>query len=186
MKRILPLAVLALSACAPVIVGGAVTGGLTAQDQRTIGSQVEDQGIELKAAHAIGAELGGKGDYEIVSFNRRVLIVGQAPTSELRERAEAIVAKIDNIERIFNEIEIGGAASAVSFLSDSAITARVKTALCQNQAEGFSCLRVKVVTERGVVYLLGVVTRANGDVAVDSARKVSGVLRVVRAFEYRN
>ena len=115
-----------------------------------------------------------------------MLIVGQAPTSELRDRAEAIVAKIDNIERVFNEIEIGGAASAVSFLSDSAITARVKTALCQNQAEGFSCLRVKVVTERGVVYLLGVVTRANGDVAVDSARKVSGVLRVVRAFEYRN
>lgn len=187
MKRMLPLAVFAffaLTACAPVIFGGALTSGLAAQDRRTVGSQVEDQSIELKAARALSAELDGKGDYEAVSFNRRVLLVGQAPTSELRARAAAIVAAIDNVERVFNEIEIGGAASAVSFLSDASLTARVKTALCQVQNEGFSCLRSKVVTERGVVYLLGVVSRVNGDIAVETARKIPGALKVARAFEY--
>jgi osmotically-inducible protein OsmY len=177
-----------LGGCAatPLAMGGAAAaGGVIANDQRTTGAFVEDEAIELKAAHRIRAEIGEEVNASVTSLNRIALLTGQAPTEELRARAEAIVKSVQNVRRVYNEMEIGGPSSLSTRASDTLLTTRVKVALLRSQEEGFDALDVKVVTEKGVVYLLGIVDKQSAAIAVDRARKVPGVLKVVKVFEMR-
>ena len=146
---------------------------------------VEDQTIESKAFLRIQQELGNSVSASVTSFNKRVLITGQAPTQKLKQRVEQIVAAIENVEKIHNEMQISGVTSLASTTSDALITTRVKSTICQVQdPEDFSCLKIKVVTENSVVYLIGIVTRAHAAIAIEAARNTSGVTRVVKVFEY--
>lgn len=174
-----------LQACAPMVVGGAAaTGTAVAIDRRTAGTMVDDQAVELKTLDAI---LSDKDLYEqthisSTSFNGLVLLTGQAPRAELRERAERIVSAYPEVRRVVNEITLSAPNSIMTRTSDTWITTKVKTLMFAEK--NFNANNVKVVTENGTVYLMGLVRRAESDKAVAIARQVKGVQRVVKVFEY--
>ena len=174
-----------LSGCPAMVVAGAAGGAVVANDERTTGSLLEDELIELKTRKQISEKLGGRANISVTSYNRRVLLTGQAPSEEVRQEAIDIVRVIHNVRGIINQIEIANPSSLTSRASDAALTAKVKFELCNIQHDNFSCLDVKVVTELGVVYLLGLVDRETASIAIQTVRKVPGVIRVVRNFEYR-
>jgi osmotically-inducible protein OsmY len=171
-----------LSACAPAVVGGAAAGGLMAADRRTSGAYVEDQGIELKAEKRIMERLGDKIHANVTSFNRNVLITGEAIDEATRKTAEDIVRGIENVRSVTNELIIGGASSMASRSNDAYLTSKVKTRMITENK--FPANYVKVVTENGVVYLMGMVTRKEAEDAVEIARGTEGVQKVVKVFEY--
>ena len=121
----------------------------------------------------------------VTSYNRRVLLTGQAPSEAMKTSATENAKRVENVLAVFNEMEIGNPSSLTSRASDSVLTARVKLELCRLQERGFSCLDVKVVSEKGVVYLLGLVTKEQAALAKQTARKIRGAVKVVLAFEYR-
>ncbi len=177
---------LVLQSCAPLAIGSGVTAGAVASDKRTTGSLVEDQVIEAKTSLILADEIGESAEIEVTSFNRIVLLTGQSPTRELRNQAQELVEGIENVREIHNRITIANPASVTQGLSDSAVTSKVKLALLGVQRGDFSGLQIKVVTELGVVYLMGIVTEEHGAIAVDTAREVSGVLNIVKLFEYKD
>lgn len=174
-----------LQACAPVVVGGAAaTGTAVAIDRRTAGTMVDDQAVELKTLDAIlsDKELYEQTHISSTSFNGLVLLTGQAPRAELRERAERIVGAYPEVRRVVNEIAVSAPNSVMTRTSDTWITTKVKTLMFAEK--DFNGNNVKVVTENGTVYLMGLVRRAESDKAVAIARQVKGVQRVVKVFEY--
>ena len=181
--RLLAALLLAASAagCAPLLVGGAVIGGsLMATDRRTTGTQVEDQSIELKAASRV-RELATLGNVNVTSYNRVVLLTGEVPSDREKAAAEAAVARIENVKTVINELAVLGNSSVGSRSSDTLLGAKVKATLVDTkdvQANAF-----KVVTERGIVYLMGRVSEREATRGADIARSVSGVQKVVRVFE---
>ena len=171
-----------LSACAPLVVGGAMgTGVLVATDRRTSGAQLEDQGIELKAASRLGDQFGDRARVIVTSFNRRVLLTGDVPSAADKAAAERTVAAVDNVKVIVNELGIQSSPSLTARSADALVTARVKAAMID--AKDLQANTVKVVTERGTTYLMGLVTQREADRATDITRSISGVQRVVRVFE---
>lgn len=170
-----------LSACAPVVVGGAVVGSLVAVDRRTSGAQLEDEGIELRAANRIRENLGDRVHINITSYNRQVLLTGEVPSAQDKQLAEQVVSRVENVRAIVNELGVMGNSSFTQRSSDSLITGKVKAALVD--ARDLYASAFKVVTERGVVYLLGRVTQREADRGTDIARSTSGVQKVVRMFE---
>ena len=180
---ILPL----LGGCPALVVGGGLSSGIVANDKRTTGSLVEDEVIENKAYLSLLRQFGDSANISVISYNRRPLMVGQAPTKAMLDKAEAIVRGVENVraDEVVNQVEIGGPSSLTTRTADTLLTGRVKSVLCTLQDKGFSCLTVKVVTEKGTVYLLGLVTREQAALAVETVRKVPGVLRVARFFEYK-
>ena len=180
------LAVL-LQACAPLLVGGAATGASVAHDRRTAGSVVEDQAIEMKAATELNAqpELKRHGHINVTSFNMIVLVSGEAPTEALRQRAGEVIGGIEKVRRVHNEVVVAAPSALMSRTSDSLITAKVKTSLFNVKGyESFDPTRVKVVTENGTVFLMGILTRAESAATALAASRVGGVQRVVKLFEY--
>ncbi|MBU1192613.1 MAG: BON domain-containing protein [Gammaproteobacteria bacterium] len=178
---------LLLQGCAPVLIGGAATGASVAHDRRTAGSYVEDQSIEMKAATAISneAELKRQGHLNVTSFNMIVLISGEVPSEALRQRAGELIGGIEKVRRVHNELMIAAPSSMMTRSSDSLITAKVKTSLFSVKGyENFDPTRVKVVTENGTVFLMGLLTRAEGAATAITASGVGGVQRVVKLFEY--
>ncbi len=170
--------------CAVGAATGAATGALVAYDRRTTGTVIDDQLIEFKVIDALRQddELWSQVHLNATSFNNAVLLTGEAPSEELRSRLEPMVARIPKVSRVHNEVVIAAPSSMLSRSSDTWVTGKVKTnLLTETKIEG---ARVKVVTENGTVYLMGLVTRAEADAATDIARKVSGVQRVVKVFEY--
>ena len=170
-----------LSACAPVIVGGAVVGSLVAVDRRTSGAQLEDEGIELRAAARIRENLGDRVHINITSYNRQVLLTGEVPTAQDKQLAEQVVARVENARSIVNELGVMGNSSFTQRSSDALVTGRVKAALVD--ARDLYASAFKVVTERGITYLMGRVTQREADRGTDIARSASGVQKVVRLFE---
>lgn len=171
-----------LSACAPLVVGGAMgTGVLVATDRRTSGAQLEDQGIELKAASRLGDQFGDRARVIVTSFNRRVLLTGDVPSAADKAAAERTVAAVENVKVIVNELGIQSSPSLTARSADALVTARVKAAMID--AKDLQANTVKVVTERGTTYLMGVVTQREADRATEITRSISGVQRVVRVFE---
>ncbi|HEY8553947.1 MAG TPA: BON domain-containing protein [Burkholderiales bacterium] len=170
--------------CAPLVVAGAGTAAVAAHDRRTVGAFIDDQAIELKAATAIRTDetLAPEVHINVTSMNGIVLLTGEAPTAELRDRVLAKVREIDGIRRVVNEIRIAPPSPLSARTHDGWITAKVKTRLMHT--EKIDSTRVKVVTENDVVYLMGLVTRAEGETASAAAAKVGGVARVVKLFEY--
>jgi len=171
-----------LGACAPLVVGGAMVGGaLMVTDRRTSGAQVEDQAIELKAANRVRDAVGDRSHVNITSYNRAVLITGEAATEADRTAIEQAVGKVENLRSVLNEMAVMGASSMTSRSSDLIISGRVKAAFVD--AKDMHANAFKVVTERGVVYLMGRVTEREAARASDIARGIPGVLKVVRVFE---
>ena len=177
------------SACAPLLVGGAVAGGaILLHDRRTTGTIWEDQTIEWKAATAIAKdpELSNpeRANVSVTSYNRVVLLSGEVATPELRQQAAEIVRYVPEVERVYTELVIAPTSTPVDRAADAALTAQVKASLLQIDLPGFDPTRIKVVTSAGTVYLLGLVKPAEADTVVDTVKYVSGVRQVVKLFEY--
>jgi osmotically-inducible protein OsmY len=170
--------VTALSGCAPLVVGGMA---LVAVDRRTSGAQLEDEGIELRAASRIRELVGDKAHINISSYNRQVLLTGEVPSEEVRKQAGQITERVENVRSIVNELAVTGNSTLTQRSSDTLITGRIKAALVDDR-ELFSGA-FRVVTERGVVYLMGRVTQREADKATALARSTSGVQKVVRIFD---
>jgi osmotically-inducible protein OsmY len=170
-----------LSACAPLIVGGAVTSAFVATDRRTSGAQLDDQGIELRGANRLRDQMGERGSVSVTSYNRQVLLTGEVASEEDKALAERTLAGVDNVRSVVNELAVLGASSLTQRSSDALITTRVKTAMVE--ARDVYATAFKVVTRRGTVYLMGRVTQREADRATDITRNTTGVQRVVRVFE---
>lgn len=188
MKTTLRLALLAtalsgaLSACIPLVVGGSFLGGtLLATDRRTSGAQLEDEGIELRSYNRLREGVGERGHINITSYNRQVLITGEVPTESDRKLAEQVVSGVDNVRSIVNELAVSGNSTLTQRSSDTLVTGRVKAAMVD--AGDIYPTAFKVVTERGVVYLMGRVTQREADRATEVTRGISGVQKVVRVLE---
>jgi len=181
------LAITSLYGCAPVVVGGAATTGAALHSRRTVGTFVDDEGIELKARLAVleNKELNSQIHINIISYNGVVLMVGQAPTEALRQQAQDIVTGTEKVRLVHNEMSIAAPNSLMTRSSDTVITGKVKAALLGiKDVEGFDPTRVKVVTEDGVVFLMGLVYRREADAVAEQARTVGGVEKIVKLFEY--
>ncbi|MGB4812978.1 MAG: BON domain-containing protein [Methylophilaceae bacterium] len=171
-----------LVACVPAIVGGAAAGGAIAADRRTSGIYVEDENIELKAYKKMETNLGEDAHINTTSYNRNVLLTGEAPVEESKNKAASLVKEITNVRNITNEVTVGPKSSFGSRSNDTLITSKVKTKFVTENK--FPANYVKVVTEHSVVYLLGIVTKSEGNDAADIASSVDGVSKVVKVFEY--
>ncbi len=173
---------LALSACAPLVVGGgAVVGTLVAVDRRTAGAQLDDENIQLRAASRIREALGDKAHVNVTSYNRQVLLTGEVPALADIDRAQQAAATVENVRGLINELAVMPASSLGTRSNDTYITGKVRASLVD--AQDLSATAFKVTTERGVVYLMGRVTQREAQRASDIARGVSGVRKVVRMFE---
>lgn len=172
----------ALSGCFPVVAGGAAAGGLAAADRRTSGAYVEDEGIEWKAQTQINDALGDNIHVNVTSYNRNVLLTGEAFDETAKGKAEAIAKSIDNVRNVTNELQVAGKSSLTSRSNDTLLTSKVKGQMLKENR--FPANYVKVVTEKSVVYLMGMVTRQEAEMAVEIARNTDGVEKVVKVFEY--
>ncbi len=170
-----------LSGCAPLVVGGAVVGSMVAVDRRTSGTQLEDEAIELKVANAVNKELGERVHLNVTSYNRRVLLTGEVRSEADRSRATVLAQSQENVKEVVNDLAIGAPSSLSQRTKDTVTTGQVKASFVD--AKDLQANAVKVVTERGVVYLMGRVTAREAQRATDIARGVSGVAKVVRVFE---
>lgn len=171
----------AVSACAPLVVGGAMTGAFVVTDRRTSGAQLEDQGIELRAANRLREQIGQRGNVSVTSYNRRVLLTGDVASEQDKALAESTVMGVENVRGIVNELGVLGASSLTQRSSDLLVTGRVKAAMID--ARDLSASAVKVVTTRGTVYLMGLLTQREADRATEITRNTQGVQRVVRVLE---
>lgn len=176
------LVAVSLSGCFPLMVGGAFVGtGLVATDRRTSGSLVEDEGIELRAASRIRENLGERVHVNVTSYNRQVLLTGEVPNLQDKQLIEKIVAGVDNVRNIVNELEVMGNTTLTQRSSDTLVTGRAKAALVD--AKDLFASAFKLTTERGTVYVMGRVTAREAKRATDIISGVSGVARVVRILE---
>ena len=170
-----------LSACAPLIVGGAVLGtGLVATDRRTTGTQIDDEGIELRAGSRI-RELATLGQVSVTSYNRLVLLTGEVPGAAERTAVEQAVAKVDGVRNVVNELVVAPNSAFSSRSADTILSTKVKATLVD--AKDVQANAYKVVAERRVVYLMGRVTEREANRGAELASQVSGVEKVVKVFE---
>ena len=175
------LASAALSGCAALIVGGAVGTALMVSDRRTSGVQIEDQAIELKALTRIRETVGERGHISATSYSRTLLLTGEVASEADRTALEQSLSRIENLRSTVNELAVMGSSSMASRSSDTVITSRVKASYLD--AKDLQANAIKVVTERGTVYLMGRVTEREASRATELARGISGVQKVVRVFE---
>lgn len=192
MKKILAifLIVLLLPGCLPAVLvagaGAAAAGGAIIYDQRGTKGMVEDRDVTFQTQNRLDSdkELHTQAHISIATFNRIALLVGQAPNNELRSHAESIAKSNSNIKMLYNEITIEQPISASARANDSWITAKVKTTLLA--VPGLNSSSLKIVTENGVVYLMGLTTREQAQIATDKTRTVAGIQKIVKLFEYIN
>jgi osmotically-inducible protein OsmY len=176
-----------LSGCTAAVVGAGAVAGTTASvahDRRTTGTFIEDQAIELKAIKSFFSdkEIHDSSHINVTSYNTVVLITGETPSEDIRQRIVNIVKTIPKVVHVYDELTIAAPSSWTSRVSDSLITSKVKTKLLT--LKNFDGTRVKVVTEKGVVYLMGLLTRAESDVATRETQQTGGVQKVVKLFQY--
>ena len=184
---IIPLAtVFLLQGCAPVALTGATAVAKSVvSDRRTAGTIVEDQAIEAKSRLALAGrkKLNDRVHINFTSFNTAVLVSGEAPTAEDRQAVIELVKEVEKVSAVHDEITIAAPSSILSRSADAVVTAKIKTKLTAETE--LSSLHVKVVTENGVAYLMGLVNQEEGDIATEIARRTGGVQKVVKLFEYR-
>jgi len=176
------LATGSLHGCFPVAAVGTGAGVLMAQDRRTAGAYVEDEAIESKAFDRIGKQFKKDVHVNVTSFNRVVLISGEVPSDSVKSEIGRLVAGIENVRNVSNELVVSGTTSLTSRSSDSLVTSDVKLRFMSDKR--FDAEHVKVVTENGTVFLMGIVKRAEADAATEIASTTGGVQRVVKLFEY--
>jgi osmotically-inducible protein OsmY len=172
-----------LQGCFPIVAGGAGATALAMDDRRTLGAQTEDKEIDVRGESRINDRFGDRVHINVTSYNRNLLLTGEAPDAATKAQIEKIVREIPNVRGVVNEIQILGVSSYTARGNDSYLTSKVKARFLDNDG-AFSVNQVKVVTEGGVVYLLGLVTRKEAEAAVEIARTTGGVQKVVRVFEY--
>jgi osmotically-inducible protein OsmY len=171
-----------LAGCAPLLVGGAAVGtAMVVTDRRTSGAQLEDEGIELRSASRLRDAFGDRAHINVNSYNRQVLLTGEVPNDQARQQAEQIVGAVPNIKGVVNELAVMGNTSLTQRSNDVLITGKVRASLVD--ASDLQVTAFRVVTERGIVYLMGRVTQREADRATQIARNVGGVARVIRIFE---
>ena len=171
-----------LTACFPLVLGGAVAGGaLVAIDRRTSGAQLEDEGIELRAMSRLRDNVGSRARVSVTSYNRQVLLTGEVLNEQDKKLVEQVVARVENVNGVVNELAIIDSPSLVQRSSDVLITGQIKALLID--ARDLYANAFKVVTERGTVYLMGRVTQREADRATEIARGARGVQKVVRILE---
>ncbi|WP_438970196.1 BON domain-containing protein [Methylophaga sp.] len=180
----LTLSILLLQGCATAVVTGAATGASVAYDRRTTGTVIDDQGIEFKASYALyqNKEIYNQSHINVTSYNGVVLVTGETPSESLKQQVTAEIKRIPKVRRIHNELAIAAPSALPSRSSDSWITSKVKTKMTTDK--NTDPFHVKVVTERGVVYLMGLLSHAEADNAVNIVKSSAGVQRVVKIFEY--
>lgn len=171
----------ALQGCFPVVAAGVGTGVFAALDRRTVGTQTEDETIEWKASARQRENFGEKVHVNFTSYNRKVLLTGEAPSAEIKAEVERLTASVPNVQGVYNELTVAGASSFSARSNDTYITSKVKARFID--AAKFSANHVKVVTEAGTVFLLGLVTQREADAAIEVARTTSGVMKVVNLME---
>jgi osmotically-inducible protein OsmY len=172
-----------LGGCAAVVVGGGAAAGYSLYaDRRTAGTQVEDQRIESRAGSALDQKYGFKVHVNVTSYNRAVLITGEVPDAVTHAEVEKMIAALPGVRSIANEVTIGPLSSLAARTGDSVVTSNVKTRFLG--AKNFNPVHVKVVTEAGTVFLMGMVTEVEANAAVDITRTTDGVKKVVKVFEY--
>ncbi len=174
-----------MQGCIPVVAGGAaVAGAVIVSDRRTNGAYVEDEGIEWKTSSRLRERFGDAIHVNVTSYNRNVLLTGEAPNESVRNEIGTLASKVENVRGIVNEVAIGGNSALSARGNDSMITSNIKARFID--ANRFAANHVKVVTEANVVFLLGLVTRTEASDAAEIARTSQGVSKVVRVFEYIN
>ena len=181
------LSAVLLQGCAGAVVGGAATGAAVVNDRRTVGTFVDDEIIEVKATKRLFSdkEIFDNTHINVTSYNNIVLLSGEAPTDALKNKANNIISVIPKVRKVHNEIVIAAPSSLLTRSSDTWITAKVKTNLFQvKNAPDFDPTKVKVISENGTVFLMGILKRSEADLVIDATRTISGVQRVVKLFEY--
>ena len=178
------LIVPALQGCFPLVATGMVGTGLVIADRRTSAAQLEDEEIELRAGHAINEKFGDKVHINATSFNRNLLLTGEVPDLSSRKELDVLAKSVTNVRNVINESIVAGNSSFSQRTSDSYLSTKVHARLVSEADGRFSPINISVTTENGVVYLMGLVTHAEGDAATQIASTTSGVLRVVKVFEY--
>jgi len=175
---------LSLQACFPIIAGGVGMTAFAVADRRTIGAQAEDQGLQVKVANRLSEQFGtAKYSVNVNSYNRRVLLTGEAASEEIKNKLTELAKEVPNVASVVNEVQVAGNSAFSARSNDALITTKVKSRFV-TEGNTFRANHVKVVTEAGVVYLMGLVTPAEGDAAVEIARTTTGVQSVVKVFEY--
>lgn len=176
-----------LEACIPAaLVVGATAGGAIIYDQRNVSTMLDDKDIAYRAQTKLNqdAELQKSTHLSLATFNHNVLLVGQAPTSTLKSRAEDIVRSVPKVNRVFNEITLENPSSMIASTNDTWLTTKVKSVLLAEK--GLNSTQIKIVTENGVVYMMGLLTRDQADLATNCVQKVDGVQKIVKLFEYQS
>jgi len=172
-----------LQGCVELAIGGsAVMGTLAATDRRTFGAQTEDKAIVVKGETRVASLVGDAGHVNVNSFNRKVLLTGEVRDEAMKAAVEREVGAIDGVQSIVNELEVAGVSSLTSRSNDSLITGKVKASFVDSKE--LYANSIKVVTERGTVYMMGRVTQREGQLAASIASSISGVHKVVKVFEY--
>ena len=171
----------ALQGCFPMVAAGVTTGVMATFDRRSVGTQTEDESIEWKASARVGDKLHNKIHVNFTSYNRKVLVTGEASTEDVKAEAEAIVGGLPNVQGVHNELVVGPASSFSNRSNDSFITSKIKSRSLDSGK--FNPVHVKVVTEAGSAFLLGMVTQVEANAAINVARTTAGVKKVVNLME---
>jgi osmotically-inducible protein OsmY len=175
--------VLALQGCVPVVIGAGGAAAYTSlEDRRSTGTQIDDESIETRASNRISDRFGSRVHVNVTSYNRIALVTGEVPDEQSRQEAEKIVRAVPNVRDVTNDLQISGISSYASRANDAYLTSKVRGRLLDTKR--VSPVHLKVVSESGAVYLMGVVTEQEADEAVDIARNTGGVRKVVKVFEY--
>jgi osmotically-inducible protein OsmY len=179
---LLGLSAMPLTGCAPMVVAGVGAGAVMVEDRRSSGTYLVDQEIEIKASSRIRENFGDNTHVNSTSFNRRVLLTGEAPDAATRAKVEELVRATPNVADVQNELIIGEVSGFTARSNDGFITAKVKTRFLDDKR--FSANHIKVVTEARTVFLMGLVKREEGNAAAEIASRTGGVSKVVKVFEY--
>ena len=186
-RALLSAAVLALAVpmqgCVPIVLGaGGAAAYSSLEDRRSTGTQIDDESIEVRASNRISDRFGANAHVNVTSYNRIALITGEVPDERSRDEAEKIVRAVPQVRDVTNDLQVAGISSYMSRTNDSYLTSKVRGRLLDTKRA--SPVHIKVVSESGVVYLMGVVTPAEADEVVDITRNTGGVRKVVKVFEY--
>ncbi|WP_153111885.1 BON domain-containing protein [Propionivibrio limicola] len=171
----------ALQGCVTMVAAGVTSGVLATFDRRSLGTQTEDESIEWKADTRVSEKLRDRGHFNFTSYNRKVLITGEVASEEIKTEAERIVSEIPNVHGVFNELVVGPSSSFSDRSNDAFITSKIKSRSVDSGK--FNPVHLKVVTEAGTAFLLGLLTQAEADSAINVARTTAGVRRVVNLIE---
>jgi osmotically-inducible protein OsmY len=171
-----------LTACFPLVVGAVGAGAYATTDRRSLGAQADDKVISARVDSRISDALPNRAHVNVNVFNRKVLLTGEVPDQASRDRANQIAKSVDNVQSVVDDLEIGGMTPATARNNDTYITGKVKSELVSRKDIFGNAY--KVVTEKRIVYLMGRVTREEGDKAAEAARSVSDVAKVVKVFDY--